>query len=133
MTDSTPAAGPASQIFAAACCAAILASLGVLYVHDKVAAVDEGYRLGVLDRDRQALERENLALKVQLATLRSSQHIEAQARSQLGMVAPTAQAIISLQNGPSPSPSAESRVVASRAVPHLQGRAAQPHPREPKP
>ena len=87
-------AGAARQVLAASLAAALLVSVGLLHVAARVAAVNAGYRLGRAEDLHRDLERENVALKLQRATLRSAAHLEATARTQLGMVTPSAQAVL---------------------------------------
>ncbi len=91
---SASAATATRQVLAASLAAALLVGVGLLHVAARVAAVNAGYRLGKAEELHRDLERENVALKLQRATLRSAAHLEATARTQLGMVTPSAQAVL---------------------------------------
>jgi cell division protein FtsL len=71
----------------------MLCGAGLLHVSAKVSALDAGYKLAKLEDEHRLLERDNVALKLQLATLRSAAHIEARARTQLLMTTPAAQVV----------------------------------------
>ena len=85
--------GATRQILAGVTVAAMLTGVGLLHVASRMAAVNAGYRLGKVEEQHKLLERDNVALKLQLATLRSAAHLEATARTQLGMTTPAAQAV----------------------------------------
>ena len=91
---SAGAATATRQVLAASLAAALLVGVGLLHVAARVAAVNAGYRLGKAEELHRDLERENVALKLQRATLRSAAHLEATARTHLGMVTPSAQAVL---------------------------------------
>lgn len=94
---SAAASGSATaRILACTAVAAMFTAVGLLHVACKVGAVEAGYRLGKLEEAHRTLERENVALKLELATLRSAAHIETTARTTLGMTAPAPQAIFTV-------------------------------------
>lgn len=111
--------GATRQILASVIVAAMLCGVGILHVAAKVSAVEAGYQLGHLEDEHRLLERENVALKLQLATLRSAAHIETTARTQLGMVTPSAQAVFAVGGPVAPvvkAPPAKSKKPAKGAA-----------------
>lgn len=93
-TSGSTGAGVTRQVLAASLAAALFTGAGLLHVAARVAAVNAGYRLGKAEEQHRDLERENVALKLQRATLRSAAHLELTARTQLGMVSPSAQSVL---------------------------------------
>lgn len=87
---------PTGSILAGVVVAAMLCGVGLFHVYCKIAALEAGYRLGKVEDAHKLLERENVALKLQLATLRSAAHIETTARTNLGMTTPAPQAIFTV-------------------------------------
>jgi cell division protein FtsL len=76
------------EILAAALAVALLALVGIIHVTSRVLVVSQGYELSRLDAQSTELVRENDQLKLELATLKGPQKLEATARSQLGLVTP---------------------------------------------
>jgi cell division protein FtsL len=97
-SESTQGAGGGviRQVLALTAVAAMFTAVGLLHVICKVGAVEAGYHLGKLEDAHRILERDNVALKLELATLRSAAHIETTARTTLGMTAPAPQAIFAV-------------------------------------
>jgi cell division protein FtsL len=83
-----------SEIFPAALVVMLLASIGIFHVMSRVAVVKMGYQLSVLDVKGSTLQRENDALKVELATLKSPSRLESIARAQLSLVPPAVGGVI---------------------------------------
>lgn len=99
-TGSLPAvSGGFRSVWVAVGAAAVLVGLGVAHVAWKMAALNAGYRLGHVEEQHRALERQNRALHLQLATLRSAAHLEEVARGQLGMSTPPPQRVIAMGQG----------------------------------
>jgi len=92
----SPSKGATRQVLTGVVAAAMLCAVGVLHVASKVAAVESGYQLGQLQAAHQKLERENVTLKLQRATLRSAAHIETTARTELGMRTPSPQRVFAV-------------------------------------
>lgn len=76
---------------------ALFAAVGIVHVASRVLVMDAGYRLHALESDSRALTRENDRLKLELATLRSPSKLERIARERLGMSAPPATAVITVE------------------------------------
>lgn len=77
------------EILPAALTVLLLATVGVVHVTSRVLVVKLGYELSRLDQQSTALQRENDALAVELATLTSPGKLAPQAREQLQMQVPT--------------------------------------------
>lgn len=76
------------EILPAALTVLLLATVGVVHVTSRVMVVKLGYELSRLDQQGVDLQRENDALKVELATLTSPAKLAPQARAQLQMQVP---------------------------------------------
>ncbi len=85
------------EILPAALVVLLLATVGIVHVTSRVLVVRMGYELSKLDQQGTDLERENAALKVELATLKSPGKLEATAKSKLGLVQPPATSVIHLK------------------------------------
>ncbi|HEY0882083.1 MAG TPA: cell division protein FtsL [Archangium sp.] len=77
------------EIFPAALAVFLLATVGIVHVTSRVMVVRMGYDLSKLDQKSIELQRENDALKVELATLTSPAKLAPVAREKLGMQVPT--------------------------------------------
>lgn len=84
------------EILPAALAVLLLASVGIVHVSSRVLVVRMGYELSRLDAKGQELQRENDALKVQLATMRAPGRLAPLAREQLGMESP--KTIVTVKN-----------------------------------
>lgn len=84
------------ELLPAALAIALLAAVGVVHVTSRVLVVKVGYELSRLDQEATALTRDNDRLKLELATLRSPGQLESVARTKLGLVPPSAAAILHL-------------------------------------
>jgi cell division protein FtsL len=78
------------EILPAALAVMLLAAVGIMHVTSRVLVVSQGYELSRLDAQSTELTRENDRLKLELATLKGPQKVEAVARTKLGMVTPSA-------------------------------------------
>lgn len=76
------------EIFPAAVAVFLLATVGIVHVTSRVMVVRMGYELSRLDQRSSELQRENDALKVELATLTSPAKLAPLARERLGMQVP---------------------------------------------
>ncbi len=76
------------EIFPAALAVLLLATVGVVHVTSRVMVVKLGYELSLLDQQSTDLQRENDALKVELATLTSPSKLAPLAKAQLQMQLP---------------------------------------------
>jgi cell division protein FtsL len=76
------------EIFPAALAVLLLAAVGVLHVTSRVLVVKLGYEVSRLDARSVELQRENDALKVELATLSAPAKLAPVAKEQLGMEVP---------------------------------------------
>jgi cell division protein FtsL len=76
------------EILPAALAVLLLAAVGVLHVTSRVMVVKLGYEVSRLDARSVELQRENDALKVELATLSAPARLAPKARQQLGMEVP---------------------------------------------
>ncbi|MBM4777087.1 MAG: cell division protein FtsL [Archangiaceae bacterium] len=77
------------EILPAALAVMLLATVGIIHVTSRVLVVAQGYELSRLDAQSTDLMRENDQLKLELATLKGPQKLEAVARTKLGMVPPS--------------------------------------------
>lgn len=77
------------EIFPAALAVFLLATVGIVHVTSRVMVVRMGYDLSKLDQKSIDLQRENDALKLELATLTSPAKLAPVAREKLGMQTPT--------------------------------------------
>lgn len=77
------------EILPAALAVLLLATVGVVHVTSRVMVVKLGYELSKLDQQSVELQRENDALKVELATLTSASKLAPLAKAQLQMQVPT--------------------------------------------
>lgn len=87
-----------AEILPAALAVALIAIVGVVHVTSRVMVVRMGYELSKLDAQTTELTRENDQLRLELATLKSPTRLEAMARSKLGLVPPSATAVIHVKN-----------------------------------
>lgn len=76
------------EILPAALAVLLLAAVGVLHVTSRVLVVKLGYEVSRLDARSVELQRENSALKVELATLSAPAKLAPVAKEQLGMEVP---------------------------------------------
>jgi cell division protein FtsL len=76
------------EILPAALAVLLLAAVGVLHVTSRVMVVKLGYEVSRLDARSVELQRENDALKVELATLSAPAKLAPVAKEQLGMEVP---------------------------------------------
>ena len=83
------------EIFPAALAVLLLATVGVMHVTSRVMVVKLGYELSRLDQRSVELQRENDALKVELATLTSPSKLAPLAKEKLQMQLP--QLVISVK------------------------------------
>lgn len=72
---------------------AVLFVFALAYVWSRVQVTEAGYRLRLLEKDRERLKGENHALMVEAATLRSPQRIESIAH-ELGLKQPTEKQLV---------------------------------------
>lgn len=77
------------EILPAALAVLLLATVGVVHVTSRVMVVKLGYALSKLDQQGVELQRENDALKVELATLTSASKLAPLAKAQLQMQVPS--------------------------------------------
>jgi cell division protein FtsL len=84
------------EILPAALAVALLAIVGVIHVTSRVMVVRMGYELSTLDAQTTDLTRENDQLRLELATLKSPSRLESIARAKLGLVPPSATAVVHL-------------------------------------
>ena len=76
------------EILPAALAVLLVALVGVVHVTSRVMVVKLGYELSKLDQQSTELQRENDALKVELATLTSPSKLAPLAKAQLQMQGP---------------------------------------------
>jgi len=81
-------------VLGAVLCAALLAGAGLGHTACRIAGVQAGYRLGQVEREYRELLREHEHLKMERATQRSAQRLEAVARTRLGRAAPSASQLV---------------------------------------
>lgn len=77
-----------TEILPAALAVLLFAAVGVLHVTSRVMVVKLGYEVSRLDARSVELQRENDALKVELATLSAPAKLAPVAKEQLGMEVP---------------------------------------------
>lgn len=77
------------EIFPAALAVLLLATVGIVHVTSRVMVVRMGYELSKLDQRATELQRENDALKVELATVTAPARLAPIAREKLGMQVPS--------------------------------------------
>jgi cell division protein FtsL len=85
------------EIFPAALAVLLLATVGVVHVTGRVLVVKMGYELSRLDATAAQLTHENDQLRLELATLKRPARLESIAKNQLGLVPPSAGAVIRLE------------------------------------
>lgn len=88
----------AGEILPAALAVALIAAVGVIHVTSRVMVVRMGYELSKLDAQTTELTRENDQLRLELATLKSPARLESMARSKLGLMPPSANAVVHLKS-----------------------------------
>jgi cell division protein FtsL len=86
------------EVLPAALVVLLMASIGIFHVMSRVAVVKMGYELSILDVQGAALQRENDALRVELATLKSPSRLESIAKTQLLLVPPAVGAVIHMKD-----------------------------------
>jgi cell division protein FtsL len=108
-----------AQMLPVVLCWGLLASVGILHVASRSRVVDAAYRLSSLEGENRGLTLENDRLKLELATLKRPDRLEALARAQLGMHPPAASAVDSVvARGPVLTRPVEGRrIVADRRSP----------------
>ncbi len=94
----TPLAVIFGEILPAAIAVGLLALVGIVHVTSRVMVVKMGYELSRLDTQTTELLRENDALKLELATLKSPSRLEVIARTKLGLAPPPAGAVIHVKD-----------------------------------
>lgn len=94
----TPLAVIVGEILPAAIAIGLLALVGIVHVTSRVMVVKMGYELSRLDSQTTDLLRENDALKLELATLKSPARLETLARTKLGLSPPAAGAVIHVKD-----------------------------------
>ncbi len=87
-----------AQLLPLAFAVAVVAAAAILHVTSRVLVVRIGYQLSVLDQRRVNLEHENAELKLELATLKSPQRLEAAARRSVQLVRPSPANILHVRN-----------------------------------
>ncbi len=85
------------EILPAALVGFLLAAVGVMHVTSRVMVVSLGYELSRLDGQQTELLRENDALKVELATVKSPARLESTAKGKIGLVAPPGNAMFTVK------------------------------------
>ena len=88
----------AAEILPAALAVALIAIVGVIHVTSRVMVVRMGYELSTLDAQTTDLTRENDQLRLELATLKSPSRLESAARVKLGLVPPSATAVVHVKS-----------------------------------
>jgi cell division protein FtsL len=84
------------QLLPAVLFGVLFAAVGVLHVTSRTCIVDIGYRLSSIESEVRTLVHQSDQLKLEMATLKSPTRLEKIAREKLGMVAPSAAAVVSV-------------------------------------
>lgn len=107
------------QLLPAVLLGVLFTAVGVLHVTSRICVVDIGYRLSSIESEIRTLVHQGDELKLEMATLKSPARLEKIAREKLGMVAPTAGAVLSI--GPAPRVARSGQVVNSKTFANVNG------------